>query len=130
MDRVVLDSSAVVALLYDEPGSAVVQARLRGAVICTVNLAEVGDFLVRSGAGQREGMERAIAALDLSIRDPDAALALDVSELLPLTRPAGLSLGDRFCLALAKRLGRPVLTGDRIWREIADAVGVDVELIR
>ena len=130
MDKVVLDSSAVVALLYDEPGSAVVQARLRGAAICTVNLAEVGDFLVRSSAGRREDMERAIAALDLLVYDPDAALALDVSELLPLTRSVGLSLGDRFCLALAKRMERPVLTGDHIWREIADKVGVQVELIR
>ena len=60
----------------------------------------------------------------------DRDLAFDAGLLLPLTRAAGLSLGDRACLALARRLGARVLTGDRAWARVADAVGVEVELIR
>lgn len=42
----------------------------------------------------------------------------------------GLSLGDRLCLALAKVKARPALTGDRAWAEVADAIGVEILLIR
>ena len=46
------------------------------------------------------------------------------------TRSAGLSLGDRLCLALAQRNGNGALTADRMWLKVAEAVGVVVELIR
>ncbi len=50
--------------------------------------------------------------------------------LRPLTVEGGLSLGDRYCLALAKREGRPALTAERRWSTIAEAAGVVVEMIR
>jgi PIN domain nuclease of toxin-antitoxin system len=46
------------------------------------------------------------------------------------TADAGLSLGDRFCLALALRDGLPAWTADKAWRTIADAAKVKVVLIR
>lgn len=57
-------------------------------------------------------------------------MAVEVGLMRPLTDRAGLSLGDRFCLALGRRLRAPVLTADRQWALIADDVGVKVELIR
>ncbi len=60
---------------------------------------------------------------------PDEAMAID-ARLLADTRAAGLALGDRFCLALARRLRSPVLTADRVWAAIAEAVDVEVRLIR
>ena len=50
--------------------------------------------------------------------------------MIAVTRPAGLSLGDRACLVLAKRLGAKAMTTDRAWTRIAEAVGVEVEVIR
>ena len=94
-----------------------------------VNIAEVVDHYARRGA-LRADAERRIGRLNLLIVDADLVLAFDAAMLLPITRSAGLSLGDRFCLALAKRLDRPVLTADRAWPTIADAVGVRVQLIR
>jgi ribonuclease VapC len=125
----VLDSSAVIALLRQEPGADVVAARLSGASISVVNAAEVGENFARL-AGTRDDIERALKGLDIMIEPADLGLVVEVAAMWPITRRAGLSLGDRFCLALAKRSGRPALTGDRRWRDVAGDVGVEVELIR
>lgn len=61
---------------------------------------------------------------------PDAALAHDIGMLVPATRAAGLSLGDRACLALARRLGVTALTAERRWADVAGVAGVEVRLIR
>ncbi len=60
----------------------------------------------------------------------DDELAISAGLMEPVTRPAGLSLGDRICPALAQRLRCPTLTANRNWLKIADAIGVDVRLIR
>jgi PIN domain nuclease of toxin-antitoxin system len=61
---------------------------------------------------------------------PDRDLAFDAGLLFSLTGAAGLSLGDRACLALARRRAATALTADRAWARVAEAVGVEVELIR
>lgn len=98
-------------------------------VISAVNVAEVMAGLLRDGVTD----EDAVAALDQlggRVFPADHALALEAGRLRRLTDPAGLSLGDRFCLALARRLGAGVVTSDRAWARIADQVGVEVHLIR
>jgi PIN domain nuclease of toxin-antitoxin system len=60
----------------------------------------------------------------------DEELAFIAGLMLPATVPAGLSFGDRACLALANKLGVRALTADRAWQRIGVAVGVEVELIR
>jgi PIN domain nuclease of toxin-antitoxin system len=125
----VLDASAALAFLRKEPGGDIVERHLGQAAMSSVNVAEVCDHYVKVGAAR--GEVRAIV-LDLSILivEADVELAIDASLLMRTTRAAGLSLGDRFCLALAKRLELPALTADRAWARIADAIGVRVELIR
>jgi PIN domain nuclease of toxin-antitoxin system len=53
--------------------------------------------------------------------------ALPIGELRPSTRDLGLSLGDRACIALALRLGVPVVTADRSWTEL-ERIGIDVDV--
>ena len=126
---VVLDSSALLAALLDEPGAAEVARVLEEAVICSVNLSEVAHGLVRNG--NSEVQSRAlIAALDLVTVDADAELALDSGFLRRRTNAYGLSLGDRFCFALGRRLAAPVITADRIWKDAAKVAEVEVRLIR
>jgi PIN domain nuclease of toxin-antitoxin system len=60
----------------------------------------------------------------------DEDLALQAALMASATRRLGLSLGDRICLALAKRTGLPALTADRSWLEIAGTLGVTIEAIR
>ena len=64
----------------------------------------------------------------LNIIDFDVNLAYLVGSLRPLTKGAGLSLGDRACLALAQRLGLPALTTDRAWKDLSLDIEVRVIL--
>lgn len=127
MDRVVLDASALLAALAGEPGSAVVERHLESAAMSAVNLSEVVAVLSRRGV-PADRVRDALEPLDLDLRPFDAADAWAAGELARIAKNAGLSLGDRACLALGKRLARPVVTADRSWRELK--IGVKVIVIR
>lgn len=126
---VVLDASAVLALLNDEPGAEIVEDRLDAAMICSVNLAEVAAGLAQPGNSPVQ-VRSIVAALALPTHEADGELALDAGLLRNVTKSAGLSLGDRFCLALGRRLAAPVVTADREWQRVAEDVGVELVLIR
>jgi ribonuclease VapC len=125
----VLDASAVLALLFEEPGAEVVRAQLRTGVIGAANLAEVLAKLSDHGLPAVEAV-RAVTILGLEVAPMTAAQAGRSAELRSLTRSVGLSLGDRACLALAAELGALALTADRIWDAVAVAAGVSVQVIR
>lgn len=123
----VLDSSAVLADLFGEPGAESVRPAVEGAFLSAVNYAEVISKLVDNGVEPLEARER-VDELPCSVVPPDPACAAQAGTLRAATRRAGLTLGDRFCLALALQLGLPVLTADRRWKDLD--IGVDVRLIR
>lgn len=123
----VLDASAVIALLADEPGAETVRAWLPHAVVSAVNLAEVGAKLADRGMADA-AIREAIDALGFEIAAFDEGAAYAAVHLRAPTRRFGLSLGDRACLALAAARGLPVLTTDRDWRALD--IGVEVHLAR
>jgi ribonuclease VapC len=126
---VILDASAILAFLLAEPGQErVAEALLEGAAMTTVNFAEVATKYVLRGAKLRA--ETLAEQLPVTFVSVDQDLALRAALMADLTRPAGLSLGDRVCLALGQRTGQTVLTADRGWLGAAAAVGVRVELVR
>jgi ribonuclease VapC len=129
MMGVVLDASALLALLLAEPGEDRVKAGLDGSVMSTVNLAEVVSHYAKLGVA-RSDIEALLRALPIRWATVDAGLSYEAGMLRPLTVEGGLSLGDRYCLALAKREGLPALTAERRWSTIAEAAGVVVEMIR
>jgi ribonuclease VapC len=129
----VLDASALLAHLRDEPGGDVVaEAIASGAVISTVNLAEVFSRVADQGddPAKLAAVLTQIGLLDgaITVEPFTAADAIDAGRLRPLTRDAGLSLGDRACLALARRLDAPALTVDTDWQGVAH--GVELRPIR
>lgn len=128
---VVLDSSALLAMLNEEPGAERVAAALANAVIGVVNLAEVVAKLRDSGLSQEEADE-VVGLFNLDIRPLGPKQAAAIGHLRPATRALGLPLGDRACLALATELGATVLTTDRDWAklEAADVGGASVDVIR
>ncbi|MGX9984692.1 type II toxin-antitoxin system VapC family toxin [Methylobacterium fujisawaense] len=125
----VLDASVLLALLLGEPGADKVKAALDGSIMATVNLAEVVSHYAKLGAA-RPDIEAMLRPLPIRWAAVDAALSYEAGMLRPLTVEGGLSLGDRYCLALAKREALPALTAERRWSMIAAAAGVTVEMIR
>jgi ribonuclease VapC len=129
----VLDASALLAYLRSEAGAEVVADALGdGAVISTVNLAEVLSRATDSGADPalraQELTDRGVLGTAVTVEPFTEADAIETARLRPLTRSAGLSLGDRACLALAKRLATRTLTADSGWADVTH--GVQVEQIR
>jgi PIN domain nuclease of toxin-antitoxin system len=124
----VLDASALLAFVKDEAGADAVTSALAGqAVIGAVNLAEVVTKLADDGWTEA-GARATIAACGTDTVSFDEETAYEAGLLRAATRHLGLSLGDRACLALARRLGAPVLTADRTWGNLD--VGVKIEVIR
>jgi PIN domain nuclease of toxin-antitoxin system len=123
----VLDSSAVLATLNDEPGGAAALAAAHSAAVSAVNFAEVVAKLVARGLPE-EAAVAAVRGFGFEVASVDDRQAETAAVLHARTRHWGISLGDAFCLALAKALGRPVLTADRRWKELD--VGVEISLIR
>jgi len=124
----VLDASAVLALLNRESGAdRVAEALLGEAAISAVNLSEVVAKLAELGRGEAE-IRNAIDLLGFHVVDLDESGAYESGMLRPATRSAGLSFGDRACLALARRLGAPAMTADRVWGELD--LGIAVTMIR
>ena len=126
---IVLDSSTILAVLFEEPGHDKAQDALSSAAMSTVNIAEVYSRAHSAGIGLSAAdalfTHRTFDVVPLSLRQ--AALA---GEILPITRSAGLSLGDRCCLALAMDRKLPVLTADRAWAQFAAQLGLEIGLIR
>lgn len=129
VDTTVLDASAILALLFGEPGAEMVRAHLRTGVVGAANLAEVLAKLSDYGMPAHDAV-RAVAILGLEVVPMTDAQARTSARMRALTRVAGLSLGDRACLALASELNASALTADRDWAKVAKAVGVAVQVIR
>jgi ribonuclease VapC len=123
----VLDASAMLALLHSEPGAEAVEEILDQAAISTVNWSEVCQRWLAHDVDVVD-LRADIEALGVQIVPFTAEDAEETAALWSSTRRLGLSLGDRACLGLARRLERPAVTADRLWLE-AD-VDVDIRPIR
>ena len=124
----VLDASAVLALLNQETGADKVEQALLLNATCmsSVQFAEITAKLVLSGVPTAK-VQEIMVELGIPVIDLNEKIAFKSSELMPLAKPLGLSLGDRVCLATGLVLNLPVLTADKVWLQIPNIM---VELIR
>jgi PIN domain nuclease of toxin-antitoxin system len=120
----VLDASAVLAVIYQEPGAAAALAAFQGGLLSSVNAAEIMSKVARDGAPPEATLSR-LSRFGLTIVPATEDHALRAAALHELP---GMSLGDRFCMALAQERGLPVVTADRAWALVR--LGATVELIR
>lgn len=125
----VLDASALLSIVLDEPGHERADRILDRSRIHAVNLAEVVARLVRSGMPA----ERAVATLHelhLEVEEEFGARQAEFcGALMGTRRDLGLSLGDCVCLTMAAWSGAVAVTADRRWKEL-DGTVVNAETIR
>lgn len=115
MIKNVLDASAVLAVLNGEPGEKKVIPLLTESAVSSVNLTEVAAKLLEAGMDEASA-QIAVSVLGIGeIVDFTEELAWETARLRPLTKQYGLSLGDRACLALARKLNVPAVTADKEW---------------
>jgi ribonuclease VapC len=128
VSKVILDASAILALLNNEPGADKLTPELLSNACCsTVNLAEVQTKLVREGGRPDEAWEDALSPIREAIPFTEGHAKI-AGSLATQTRRLGLSLGDRACLALGVALKAPVYTADKTWRSLK--LGVRIHVIR
>ena len=130
-DKIVIDTSAVIALINREEGFEVVEKYIGNAVISSVNFSEVitvmNRELFKTEEERAEGL-KLIKNTFSHIVEFDTEQAIIAASFDSITKKYGLSLGDRACLALAKHQKLPVLTADKIWSDLG--LGIKIKLIR
>jgi ribonuclease VapC len=128
VSRIVLDASVVLAILNGEAGADKLSPRLLSdATVSTVNLAEVQSKLVSRGLDPDDAWDAAISPVGES--EPFSSVHARIAGgLVAQTRPLGLSLGDRACLALGIALGAAVYTADQSWKGLR--LGIRIHHIR
>lgn len=124
---VILDASAMIALIFDERGAERVLPHARGSKILAINFSEVvARVIAIDGATQRA--EVAADRLEIEIVPFTREHARLTAEMQPRTKSIGASLADRACLAFAAASGEPVLTADTDWDKVD--LGIDIRQIR
>lgn len=129
MPSCVIDTSAVFIDLQNERGADEARKWLRDAVISSVNLHEIVAKVTEKGASPDQA-RALVEKLRLTVHPHGEEDAIESGLLRSTTKSKGLSLGDRACLALAKKLDLPAVTGDGAWVDVADDLGVKVVMVR
>jgi len=127
MSEYVLDASALLTILNQEPGKERVEAILGQATVSTVNVAETIGKLIDAGMTGANAIA-SVELLHLEVIDFDMEMARIAGSLKQSTKKLGLSLGDRCCLALGIVRGSIVVTADRLWSRLR--LGIQVEVLR
>lgn len=122
---VVIDASALLAILFDEPGADLAIEHSRNGMMSAVNLCEAIERVIRVG-GSADLVTDATSRFEIDILTFDAPEAVIAANLRGQTGFAGISLADRACLATALVRRLPVLTADRAW----SALGLDLEIVQ
>ncbi|AHJ29435.1 type II toxin-antitoxin system VapC family toxin [Nodularia spumigena CS-584] len=127
MSEVVVDASAILALLNQETGSEEISQFIDNAAISAVNLSEVIAKLAEAGI-PAEDIRQILGNLNLEVIPFNEEQAFKAGMMRPATKSIGLSFGDRACLALGIFLNQPVLTTDRLWGSLS--VGIEIRVVR
>jgi PIN domain nuclease of toxin-antitoxin system len=127
-NKILLDTSAIIALIKKEKGYQIVDDILATSAISTVNFSELIAALVREGVSS-EDIDEITENIIPDIIPFDHETSIVAGKLITTTNSKGLSLGDRACIATALQLDLPVYTADKIWAEL-DIPNLKLKLIR
>lgn len=127
-NKIIFDSSALIALLAKEKGFEVIKRHLRNAIISSVNIAEVYKYCVDKQNLTIEECKSMMKISGIKIIDFNDEQALVSADIYPKTKEYGLSLGDRACISLAIIMNSCILTCDKIWEKVD--LGVQYIIVR
>jgi ribonuclease VapC len=129
LSTLVLDASVILAAILGEPGGDDVFDHIEESVVSAVSVAEVYTYAAVHHF-PIEAIDAFFAETGVAVLAHDYEQAVATGKLASVTRKAGLSLGDRACLALAQKKQAEVLTADRPWAAFADGLGLRIRLLR
>jgi ribonuclease VapC len=127
MSDVILDASALLAVINEEQGAEIVTEHIPRVIMSTINVSECATILCNTGLSEQQS-QLIISDLVSKAIDFNIEQAWLAARFYKETKKYGLSLGDRACLSLAKILKLPVLTADKAWAKLK--LGIDIILIR
>ena len=127
--KYIMDASAVVAVANQEPHFPELQTMFIDSIITTINLAEALTVIIRKYEIDPDTVWNELSNFVQNHYPINDELTYEVVKMTPYAKPYGLSLGDRYCLALAKHLRLPVYTADKIWKNLEEPLGIIVNLI-
>jgi ribonuclease VapC len=125
----VLDASTLLAVFHREAGFEAAEPLLPYSLTSSVNLCEVLSKAVERDVPV-DVVERWLRVSSVTVVPFDRQLAVEAAQLRATTRRLGLSLGDRAYIALARQRGLPILTADRVWRELEHDLGIEIHVFR
>ena len=125
----ILDASTLLAVFHREAGFEAAEPLLPYSLTSSVNLCEVLTKAVERDVPV-DIVERWLRVSSVTVVPFDRRLAVEAAQLRATTRRLGLSLGERACIALARQRGLPILTADRVWRELEQELGLDIRTFR
>lgn len=128
MSKFILDASALLALLKNEPGADKVEPLLGQIVMSSINVSETASILLESEMTAQE-VQECLLPLISDIVPFDEEQAFKTAELRKHTKNHGLSLGDRACISLGMKMCLPVYTADKVWKKL-QLDNLEIELIR
>lgn len=117
MNKYVLDSSALLAFINQEPGAEIVEQYLPNAIMSSVNIAEVVAVLSSVDIPE-DVINNVIQDLDIEVIDFDLEQAMRTGFLRKTTKSAGVSFGDRACINLSLYKNLPAVTADKVWSSL------------
>ncbi|MBP7189682.1 MAG: type II toxin-antitoxin system VapC family toxin [Rickettsiaceae bacterium] len=124
----ILDSSAIIALIFEESGHEIACDALSNAIMSSINYCEVISIL--SQKIPLEEIKPILQKLITKVIEFDEEDAFLCGALHQKTREYGLSLGDRACISLGEKLNVPVYTADRIWEKVQKYTKTPIIIIR
>jgi PIN domain nuclease of toxin-antitoxin system len=124
---VVIDSSAVLAILKNERGGDQAVSLSRGALLSAVNLIEVRSKMMEAVSD----VDRALSTLDrleINVVPFTPHQGKMAADLWPIVKGKSVSLADRACIALAIDKNATLVTADRGWAKLG--LSLDLSFIR
>jgi PIN domain nuclease of toxin-antitoxin system len=127
MSKLVIDASALLAVLLDEEYAKEAERLLSVSIMSAVNFSEVVGKLTDIDMPENK-IKEILESLPIEIYPFDKEQAYISGLLRPITKFKGLSFGDRACLSLGMVLKSSVVTMDKVWKNLN--IGVEIKVLR